>query len=796
MGAMAVSLREGDLDTAKPDRSEFHFALVIAGLAFAVFILIAPLARRPLLRLDAFTPAYESALALSELVTCVLLLTHFNRARSYAMLVLACGYFFNALIILPHVLTFPGVFSATGWLGAGPQTTPWLYCFWHGGFAAFVMTYALLRRWAPEARFAPGGGIIGAALVATAVLVVVLTLLATAGQSWLTPVIENGNYSMLVSKGISPGIVTICGVALLLLWPKIREGVLDLWLVVVVTAWLCDVLLGAVVGSNRFDLGWYAGRTFGLAASVVLLILLLVEFTRLDRKLEARTGQLRASQAIVQNFFEHSSECFTVLEQGDDGQFRYAEINAATLSLYGKTRAQVLGRTLADVLGEAHAGEVDARLTTAMRSGSPQRYERLHAERVVEALATPLPPIDGQPPRVIVSARDISERRSLEEQLRQSQKMEAVGQLTGGIAHDFNNMLAIITGSLDLARRRLVSGSSDGILKWIENASEGATRAATLTSRLLSFSRRQPLDPKVVDVNDLVAATSHLLRQTISETVQIETVAGGGLWRVFADPNQIENSLVNLAVNARDAMPDGGKITIETRNADLDERYARMHAEVSPGQYVMISLTDSGVGMPPQVIERAFEPFFSTKEAGKGTGLGLSQVFGFAKQSGGHVKIYSELGHGTTVRFYLPRHIETAAQAAQRMPELKPQAANGELILVVEDEVAVRRMSAQALQELGFAVLTADNPFHALELLRDNKAIALLFTDVVMPDMTGRQLADKARAFRPGLKVLYTTGYTRNAIVHNGVLDHGSYLLPKPFTIEELAAKVGQVLLS
>jgi CheY-like chemotaxis protein len=247
-------------------------------------------------------------------------------------------------------------------------------------------------------------------------------------------------------------------------------------------------------------------------------------------------------------------------------------------------------------------------------------------------------------------------------------------------------------------------------------------------------------------------------------------------------------------VNSRDAMPSGGKITLETRNTDLDDRYARLHPDVRPGQYVMISVSDSGVGMSGETANRAFEPFFSTKEQGKGTGLGLSQVFGFVKQSHGHVKIYSELGHGTTVKLYLPRLLQTCGEAKAKMLSPEPRSARGELVLVVEDEAAVRQMSMEALRELGFAVLATESPSHALQILTDNEEIALLFTDVVMPGMTGRELADRARAMRPELKVLYTTGYSRNAIVHNGVLDPETYLLAKPFTIDELAAKLEQIL--
>jgi PAS domain S-box-containing protein len=786
--------REGDLAAARPGRAEMVGAVAVAAVTFATFVVLAPLARTPLPRVDAFIPSYESALALSDLIASVLLFSHFNRARSWAVLILACAYLFNALLIVPHVLTFPGVFSSTGLLGAGEQTTSWLYCFWHGGFAAFGLAFACLRRFAPMAR-APGGRAPAvAATLATLAAAGLLTLLSTAGEGLLTPVIDHGDYAMLVSKGVSPTICGLCVLAILLLLPRLRKSALDLWLFVVLIAWLCDVLLGAVVGSSRFDLGWYAGRSYGLIATVVLLVLLLLEFNKLDEKLEARTAELRASRALMQTFFEYSSECFAILTPAQAGEFRYEEINAATLQLYGKLRAEVVGRTTGEALGPDRAADVNAFLAAALCSRAPQRYERLQGDRVIEALATPVQETPSQPARVIVSARDITERRKLEEQLRQSQKMEAIGQLTGGIAHDFNNMLAIVMGSLDIARRRLAKHPADGVAKWIDNAVDGAQRAATLTSRLLSFSRRQALEPKVTDLNQLVAATSQLLRQTIPESVEIETVLAGGLWRVSVDQTQVENALVNLAVNARDAMPDGGKITIETRNADLDDRYVRLHSDLKAGQYVMISVSDTGAGMSPEVMERAFEPFFSTKAPGRGTGLGLSQVFGFVKQSHGHVKIYSELGHGTTVKLYLPRPPAAELPIEIRTVPRPLQSLKGEFVLVVEDEGAVREMSLEALRDLGCAALAAESPVHALSLLAENPDIVLLFTDVVMPGMTGRELADRARALRPELKVLYTTGYSRNAIVHNGVLDVGAHLLAKPFTVEELAAKLAQAL--
>ncbi len=391
-------------------------------------------------------------------------------------------------------------------------------------------------------------------------------------------------------------------------------------------------------------------------------------------------------------------------------------------------------------------------------------------------------------------AEEVAERAKVEETLRQSQKMEAVGQLTGGIAHDFNNMLAVVVGSLDLLARRI--GDSDARAKrYVDAANDGARRAAQLTQRLLAFSRQQPLKPAAVDANKLVAGMSDLLRHSLGGDIRPETVLAGGLWKTYADPNQLENVILNLAVNARDAMPEGGRLTIETANCHLDQRYAANHIGVPAGQYVMIAVSDTGEGMSPEVIAKAFDPFFTTKEVGRGTGLGLSQVYGFVKQSGGHVKIYSEIGEGTTIKVYLPRMVGAVEEANDlQSAGGVPFGESQEVILVVEDEAAVRQFSVEALTELGYHVFEADGATSALKLLDEHPEIALMFTDVVMPEINGKKLAEEACRHRPKLKVLFTTGYTRNAVVHNGVLDRDVHLIGKPFTIEDLAIRVREVL--
>jgi PAS domain S-box-containing protein len=520
----------------------------------------------------------------------------------------------------------------------------------------------------------------------------------------------------------------------------------------------------------------------------------------LERRIEDRTRQLAASEALIQTFFNHSSECYAVIVEEDDGQFRYAEANPATLRLYKKNREAVIGHTIQEVLGAESASDIEAYLATCLHRGAPLRYERSQGDAIIEAIVTPAPQELGAPRRVVVSAHDVTERRRLEQQLQQSQKMEAVGQLTGGVAHDFNNLLTLVIGGLDIIGRQITNLPDPLALTRIERgremAMQGAQRAASLTTRLLAFSRQQPLNPQALDANKLVVDVCDLLRRAIGETITVETALGTDVWRMYADANQLENALLNIGFNARDAMPNGGKLIIETANASLDKAYiSSLSEDIAPGEFVMIAITDTGTGMDMTTRQRAFDPFFTTKEVGKGTGLGLSQVYGFARQSAGHVKIYSEIGEGTTVKIYLPR------SASDRKNQIIGEAnklsrwTGAETILVVEDDDELRKYASGVLEELGYRVMSAGTGAAALETLNGSHQIDLLLTDVVMPGgMNGRQLADNAVGRRQSLRVLYMTGYTRNAIIHQGRLDLGINMISKPFSFEELAAKVRQVL--
>ncbi len=389
--------------------------------------------------------------------------------------------------------------------------------------------------------------------------------------------------------------------------------------------------------------------------------------------------------------------------------------------------------------------------------------------------------------------QEMVDRERAESALRQSQKMEAVGRLTGGIAHDFNNMLAVILGNNDLLLRRF--GEADPkLLRLVNSSQEAGKRAATLTHRLLAFSRQQPLDPKAVDVGKAVTDMSELLRRTLGETIIIETARAAGLWRAHVDQGQLETAIVNLAVNARDAMPSGGKLTIETANANLDRTYANTQEEVVPGAYVLIAVTDTGTGIAPELLEKVFEPFFTTKDVGKGTGLGLSQVHGFVKQSGGHINIYSEVGHGTTIKIYLPRSHEEMDLAMPDMTKMADRDRRNVTVLVVDDEAGLRDFTGEALLELGYDVLIAENADQAMKIVESGITIHVLLTDVVMPGRSGRQLSDQVHTVRPDIRTLYMTGYTQNAIVHNGVLDSGTHLITKPFTISHLGEELDALL--
>ncbi len=702
-GASTAAGRRAFISTApaRPADRRLAFALVL--LSTLGFLAVIPFARTPLPRIPAFIPAYESALAINDLISAVLLFGQFVQLRRRPLLVLASGYLFAALLIVPHALTFPGVFSETGLLGAGTQTTGWLYVFWHGGFALAAIGYGALG-WRGNEIGAAAGRPLTAVAIAIPVVVasaLLLTLAATAGEGYLPVLIQGTDFSLLITKGVSPTLLALCVIALLLLWRRRTPTVLDFWVMVVLCAWFCDVALSAVIASARFDLGWYVGRIYGLLAASFVLIVLLLETNGLHSRLAA------ANAALAE-----------------------------------------------------HARGLGARI-------------RDRTEELAESNAA--------------LRREIAERKQAEAQLVHAQKMEAIGNLTGGMAHDFNNLLGVVIGNLDLLREG--ARNNPQIDQLAQEALDAALKGADLTKRLLAFARRQPLQPRLIAVNSHVAGISKLLERTLGEQISIRHIFADDPWPVMADPAQLEASLTNLATNARDAMPNGGCLTILTANRTLDEDYAAQHAELRPGDYVMIEVSDTGSGMPPDTVSRIFEPFFTTKPLGKGTGLGLSMVFGFMKQSGGHINVYSEPGKGTTFRLYLPRAITAAETAEDRTPSAPPRGGS-ETVLLVEDNAGLRRVSVQQLQNLGYRVLEADTAQSALAVIAQ-EPVALLFSDVVMPGgIDGFALAQTVRERWPAIKIVLTSGFAETTLGGTGEVK----LLTKPYRRDELARALREAL--
>ncbi len=523
-----------------------------------------------------------------------------------------------------------------------------------------------------------------------------------------------------------------------------------------------------------------------LAALLALVILLVAAglLVRNNARLAVSEAVRRRQASILQATLDNIRDGILVFDETD----RVAAFNNIFFRLMDfPERLAAIGATL-DAFKDFDAARSRRVFADISLSGAGEnRYERLlRDERELDVYRASVPGAG-----FLVAAADVSARVRAEAAMRQAQKMEAVGHLTGGVAHDFNNLLQIISANLDLAVAD--ARANPRAAERLQNAISAVERGSRLTSQLLAFARRQALDPRSINLGRVLQDMTDLLRRTLGERIEIESIVSGGLWNTLADRSQVENAILNLAINSRDAMADGGKLTIEVANAFLDDAYAAQHVEVAPGQYVMLGVSDTGSGMPAEIVARVFDPFFTTKPEGKGTGLGLSQVYGFVKQSGGHVKIYSEVGQGTTVKIYLPR---TKKPQEGLDPVATTDAVGGsETILVVEDDAGVRAAVVDVLTDLGYAVLKAESAEQGLAVISSGARVDLLFTDVVMPgSINTREFARRAQELRPGLKVLYTSGYTQNAIVHNGRLDDDAFLLSKPYRKDDLARKLRSLL--
>jgi signal transduction histidine kinase len=689
------------LSTMPADRGDRQLALILLVLSALGFVIAVPFATRPLLQLDAFIPAYEAALLLIDAITAVMLLGQFRASGSPALLALATGYLYDGLLTAAHALSFPGIFASGGLLGGG-QTTVWLFCFWHGGFPLFTIAYALLsarEERKPLSNASIDKAIVVLTIVGTTALAFGITLLAMTRGS-LLPLLMSGNAQTAAATPALSSTWIFGLVALGVLWRRSRHTVLDLWLMVTLCAWVFDIALSAVFDHARFDLGFYAGRAYGLLAASFVLGVLLIETGGLH-------SRLAAAKALLDDY--------------------------------------------------AHSLEERVR----------QRTAELETET--------------------------AERQKAEALLHQSQKMEALGQLTGGLAHDFNNHLGIVIGNLDLLGDANVLTADQKEL--VDEALTAAFNGAELTRRLLAFARRQPLRPARIEINKLIEEITKLLRRTLGERVEIALTLDPTIPAIVADPSQLETAIANLANNARDAMPNGGRLTVTTGVRYLDADYAADHAEVTPGGYVLIEVSDTGTGMPPDVLARVFEPFFTTKEPGKGTGLGLSMVFGFMKQSGGHINVYSEPGRGTTFRLYLRPGEALAEEAEAPSGDAASLNGAGERILVVEDNAKLRAVLVRQLDDLGYDVREADNATAALALLDDGAEVDLLLSDIVMPGkIDGCQLAREFIGRRPGGRVLLTSGFPGTRVAELDELGVNFRLLDKPYRKRDLASMLREVL--
>ncbi|OQW57379.1 MAG: hybrid sensor histidine kinase/response regulator [Proteobacteria bacterium SG_bin9] len=901
-------------------------ALAVVLVSTLLFCIAVPFAKVPLAPAPAFVAFYQSALAVNDIITAVLLYTQFRILGSRGLLLLASGYLFTAATALVHAMTFPGLLAPTGLFGAGSQTTVWLYMLWHAGFPLLVLGYVMAGQGRIANHVPPWRSILRS-IFGVGAAVAIATFLVTQTHDMLPVLLRQGRYTPAMI-GVVSSVWLLSVAALVALWRRKPRSTLDVWLMVTMCAWLFDIALSAVLNAARFDLGFYAGRIYGLCAATFVLIILLVQTGALQTQLSRLLESIRQQAEVEREHHRERERLFSAAVESSNDAIITKTLdgvitgwNPAAERLFGYPASEAIGRHInlivpvdrhvevTRILDRIRRGETiehhetlrihrDGRLVEVSLSISPirsrsgdivgaskiahditeargaqralsQEIEERH--RIFETSQDLILVTDGYGTFVQVSpssksilgyeaeemvgrsavdfifyedldntreemraarrgrlmrnfmtryvhrdgrvvqlgwmgtwsepvkrhffiGRDLTEKLAAEALVRQSQKMDAVGQLTGGIAHDFNNILTAITGTIEILAAAVADRPElAAITTLIDDA---ATRGSELTKHLLAFARKQPLQPREVEVNALIVDTTRLLRPTLGERIEIRSILADEVWQALVDPNQLTTAILNLAINARDAMPKGGKLTIRTSNVSRDAHHAMWTGEMTPGDYVMIVVEDTGTGIPAAILDRVFEPFFTTKEVGKGTGLGLSMVYGFVKQSNGHIKIESMVGKGTSISLYLPR---AAATTMVQAPGLAATPIVGErrheTILIVEDDAMVRDTVTTQIQSLGYLTCTARDALQALAILGSDTAVDLLFTDLIMPGpMNGRELASEALKLRPSLKVLFTSGYTEDTIIHHGRLDPGVLLLAKPYRKLELAQMIEQAL--
>jgi signal transduction histidine kinase/CheY-like chemotaxis protein len=718
---------------------ERRLARAVILVSLAVFVAAIPFAKIDLAHIDAFVPAYDSAVFINDLITSVLLFGQFAILGKRGLMSLASGYLFTGLLALAHLLSFPGLLAPGGWLSGGSQTTVWLYMFWHVSLPLAVFVY--LRQSAGNFAMTDGStvgprGPRGPVLIAAGgalLAAVAVVLLATVGHDampvLLVPVEGGPPVYSLTYRVVLGAICALSVLNIFLLWRRKPQSVLDLWLLVVMFAWVCDLSLGAMLNARRFDLGFYAGRLYGLMAASFILMVLLIEtrtlFSRLAHSLERQRGDaIRRAEELADAMF-------------------------------------ALRRTETEL----------RRLNETLEHRVAERTAALEAE--------------------------IAERERIRETMRETQKLEAVGQMAGGIAHDFNNLLTIIMGNAGFLEDRLPEGHEHQAAAAISRA---ADRGARLVRQILTFSRRQSVRPDVIDLNRRAAELADLLQRSTRGDIRIVMDFPDDLWPIECDAAELELALMNLCVNARDAMPSGGLVRIEARNipAGAEVKPATRDAQriggfeggaVAPADFVRLAVADTGSGIPPELLNKVFEPFFTTKAVGKGTGLGLSQVYGFAQQAGGAAEISTVTGSGTTVAIYLPR--ADAATRAETAMEPAAPGARGGTVLLVEDDDEVAAAALVVLSMIGYRSHHVRDAGTALALLLGGERFDLMLSDIVMPgSMNGLDLARRVRQHFPRMPILLSTGFARSAAeVHQA----GFEIIAKPYNAAALLDAINRV---
>ncbi len=792
------------LANASATSAQRRAAMVVCAGFIVVTLCFLPMVGQPLAPMPGFIPAYQAALITVYAVTTYLLFAQYRRTRSVPLLVLAAGGLFTTLIVLIQLLSFPNIFGPQRILGVGPDTTTWLWTLWHIGPPLFAIPYAILESRKPEGQIDPARVVPAERYTVLATLAVVglLTALVTRYVHLLPKTVQGDDYWLLTTSGVGPSVVVLNVLALVILcWTTRLRTVLQLWLAVSLFLLVLDNAV-TLPGAARGTLGWLAGRMGALIAGVILLAVYLREVDFLYGQAEHTAAERERQRADLQLARDNLAIALEAADMGDweldvaTGQSRRT-LRHDRIFGYESLKPDWDLTTLREHVVAEDQDLVEAAFARATLDGHLEcecRIQRAGDGTTRWIALRGKGYFDGSGKLLTMAGvvMDTTERREAQERLNQTQKMEAIGQLTGGVAHDFNNLLTIIIGNLDMIGRR--PGDIQRVERLAASAMTAARRGAEVTEKLLSFSRRQVLRPETVNPNRLLTDFRSVLQRAVGETIPITLDLDASLDPVRLDPGQFESAILNLTVNARDAMPRGGTVTIKTGNVVVGTAGIEDIRDLASGDYVAVSVSDTGTGMDPATKARAFEPFFTTKDVGKGTGLDLSQVYGFAKQAGGNVGLISAAGDGTTITIYLPRSAERASEVSSENTMPLRRASDGEVILVVEDEAAVLEMAVESLEELGYRTLTASQGAAAIDLLKGSDRIDILFSDVVMPGgMNGVQLAVEARRLRPNLRVLLTSGYTASALGEQGV-PPDQPLLSKPYLRKDLAEKLRVVM--